>query len=90
MDVENVTGVDTSNLTFKRDFIALKAELEELDINKLVNVPINLNNLRAKVYDLDVDTFNSVPAPVDLKKKKKSEVAGKQERKKINKKKKKK
>ena len=58
----------SSNLTVKRDSIALKAEVDELGINKLINVPINLNNLKTKVYDLDVDKFNSVPVPVDLKK----------------------
>ena len=38
--------VVTSNLAFKRDFIALKPEVEKLDINKLVNVPTGLNNLK--------------------------------------------
>ena len=58
----------SSNLTVKRDSIALKAEVDELGINKLINVPINLNNLKTKVYDLDVDKFNSAPVSVDLKK----------------------
>ena len=33
--------------------IALKAEVDKLDINKLVNVPTSLNNLKRKVDDLD-------------------------------------
>ena len=33
----------------------MKAEVDKLDINKLVNVPTSLNNLKTKVADLDVD-----------------------------------
>ena len=36
-----------------KNFIALKAEIDKLDINKLVKVPNNLNNLKTKVDDLD-------------------------------------
>ena len=38
-ELEHVTCVDTSNLAAKKDFIALKAEVEKLDINDLVKVP---------------------------------------------------
>ena len=47
-------------------FIALKAEVDKLDIIKLTNVSTNLNNLKTKVNDLDVGKSKSVPA--DLKK----------------------
>ena len=60
-ELENVAGVDTSNLAVKRDFIALKAEVEKLDFNKLVTVPIASNKLKPKVDDLDVDTLKTVP-----------------------------
>lgn len=60
-ELEDVAGVDTSNLAVKRDFIALKAEVEKLDFNKLVTVPIASNKLKPKVDDLDVDTLKSVP-----------------------------
>ena len=50
----------------KKDFIALKAEVDKLDINKLVNVRISLNNLKTKVDYLDAGKLKSVP--VDLKK----------------------
>ena len=33
----------------------MKAEVHKPDINKLVNVPTSLNNLKTKVADLDVD-----------------------------------
>ena len=43
-----VTGVDTSNLAVESDFVALKAEVDKLDINKLVNVSTAMNNLKQK------------------------------------------
>ena len=54
------TGVDTSDLTAKKDFIALRAEVGKLDI-KLVNVPTSLNNLKSKVDHLDVTEIKTVP-----------------------------
>ena len=44
----------------------MKAEIDELDIHKLVNVPTELNNLKTNVDTLGVDKLKSVP--VDLKK----------------------
>ena len=43
----------------------MKAEVGKLDINKLVNVPTSLNNLKIKIDDLDVGKLKTVP--VDLK-----------------------
>ena len=40
--------VDASDLTAKKDFIALKAEVDKLDINKLADVSTNLNNVKKK------------------------------------------
>ena len=65
-ELDHATGVDTSDLAAKKDFIALKAEVDKLDINKLVNVPTSLNNLKTKVDDLDVGKLKTVP--IDLKK----------------------
>ena len=65
-ELEHATGVDTSDLAVKKDFIALNVEVYKLDINKLVNVPTSLNNLKIKVDDLDVGKLKTVP--VDLKK----------------------
>ena len=44
----------------------MKADIDILDTNKLVNVPRSLDNLKTKVNDLDVDKMKIVP--VDLKK----------------------
>ena len=65
-ELAHATGFDTSDLATKTDFIALKAEVDKLDINKLTNVPTSLNNLKTKVEDLDVGKLK--PVPVELKK----------------------
>ena len=62
---QNVTGVSIPNFNVKSDFIALKAEVNKLDINKLVNVLTSLNNLKTKVDDLDVVKLKTIPT--DLK-----------------------
>ena len=48
-------------------YIVLKAEVDKLDVNKLVNVANGVNNLKTKEYDLDVKLKT---VPVDLKKNK--------------------
>ena len=53
--LDYAAGVDTSDLATKKDFIALKAEVDKLDSNNLVNVPTSSNNLKPKVDDLDAD-----------------------------------
>ena len=58
--IEHPASVDTSDLAAKKDFIALKAEVDELDINKLNNVPTSLNNLKTKIDDLDVDKLKKI------------------------------
>ena len=45
--------------------MAFKAEVGKLDINTLSNVLTSLNNLKIKIYDLDVGKLKTVP--VDLK-----------------------
>ena len=44
----------------------MKAAVGKLDINKLINVPTGLNNLKTRVNDLDVGKLKAVH--VDLKK----------------------
>ena len=48
-ELDHPTGADTPNLVAKKAFIAMTAEVEKLDIKKLVNVPTSLNNLKTKV-----------------------------------------
>ena len=65
-DLKNATGIDTSKFAKKVDLANLKYNIDKLDIDKLKNVPTNLNNLKSKVDKLDVDKL--VPVPVDLSK----------------------
>ena len=65
-ELDHATGVDTSDIAVKEDFIALKTEVDKFDINKLVNVPSNLNNLKTNVDDLDIGKLKTVP--IDLEK----------------------
>ena len=67
-ELDHATGGDTSDWAAKKDFIALKTEVDKLGINKLVNVLTSLNNLKTKVDDLHVGKLKTVP--VDLKKSK--------------------
>ena len=64
--LNEATGVDTSNSSAKSDFIALKAEVEGLDINEFVSVSTGFKKLKTKVNDLNVDKLKTVS--VDLKK----------------------
>ena len=48
----------------KTDLANLKFDVDELDIDKLKNVPSNLTNLKSKLDKLDVEKL--VPVPVDL------------------------
>ena len=65
-ELKDATGIGTSNVASKKDFIFFKAEVDKLVINKLVNISTNLSDLKTKADGLDVDKLETVP--VDLKK----------------------
>ena len=44
-DLRNATGIDTSKLVEKSDLDNLKVEVDKLDIDKLITVPVNLSKL---------------------------------------------
>ena len=48
------------------DLANLKSDVDQLDIDKLKNVPINLSKIKSKVSKLDVNKLK--PIPVDLSK----------------------
>ena len=48
-DLKNTTGVDTSNFAIKCDLGSLKPDVNELDIDKLRNVPSDLDSLKSKI-----------------------------------------
>ena len=61
-----MTGVDTSEIAKKTDSTNLKSEVDELDDEKLKNVPSGLSNLKSQIDKLDVDKLS--PVPTDLSK----------------------
>ena len=60
--LKNAAGSDTSKFAKTVDLVSLKSDVGKLDINKLKNVPSNLNNLKIKVDKIDVDKLVAVPA----------------------------
>ena len=66
VDLKNATAADTSKFTKKIDLANLKSNVDNLDIDKLKNVPTKLSNLKSKVDKLDIDKL--VPVLVDLSK----------------------
>ena len=64
-ELKKATGVETSNFAEKIDLVCLKSCADELNIDKLQNVPSGLDSLRIKVDKLDVDKL--VPVSTDLK-----------------------
>ena len=44
-DLKNITHVDTSRFTLKANLTSLKTEVNKLDIDKLVPVPVDLSKL---------------------------------------------
>ena len=44
-DIENISHVDTSSVALKANLASLKTEVDKLDIDKLVPVPVDLSKL---------------------------------------------
>ena len=44
-DLEEVTGIDTSNFALKSNLAILKTEIDKLYIDKLIHVPVDLSKL---------------------------------------------
>ena len=64
-DLKNAAVVDTSCFAKETD-LALNSNADKLNIDKLKNVPTNLNNLKSEVDKLVIDEL--VPVCVDLSK----------------------
>ena len=65
-ELDYATGVDTYDLATKKGFIALKAEFDKLEINKLIMFQLVWIILKTKLDNLDVGKLKTVP--VELKK----------------------
>ena len=44
-DLKNATRIDTPNFALKSNLASLKAEVDKLDIDKLIPVPVDLSKL---------------------------------------------
>ena len=44
----------------------MKAECDKLDINKLVNVPTRLDNLKIKIVDANVGKLKNFPIDLEI------------------------
>ena len=44
-DIKNISHVDTSSFALKSNLASLKTEVDKLDINQLVLVPVDLSKL---------------------------------------------
>ena len=75
-DLKNVTHVDTSSFALKTNLASLETEVDELDIDKLLPVPIDLSKLsdvvkndvvKKVVYDKLVSKVNIYTSDFVLK-----------------------
>ena len=65
-DLKHETGIDTSKLAAKSDLASLKAEVNELDIDKLIPVPVDLNKLSDVVKnDVNNNIYDKLVAKVN-------------------------
>ena len=53
-DIKDITHVDTSNFALKTNLANLKTEVDKLDIDKLVPVPLDLSKLSNVVKNCEV------------------------------------
>ena len=53
--LKSAAGVDTSKFAKNVDLASLKSNVDKLDIDRLKNVPTNLNNLKSKIDKSDID-----------------------------------
>ena len=72
-DIKNISHVDTSSFALKTNLANLKTEVDKLDIDKLVPVPVDLTKLsdvvkndvvKKTVYDKLVAKVNSIDTSI--------------------------
>ena len=61
-DIKNITHVDTSSFALKTNLANLKTEVDKLDIDKLVPVPVDLSKLSDAVENdvIKKDEYNKL------------------------------
>ena len=72
-DIKNISHIDTSSFALKSNLASLKTEVDKLDIDKLVPVPVDLSKLsdavktdvvKKTVFDKLVRKVNSIDTSV--------------------------
>ena len=66
-DIENISHVDTSSFALKTNLANLKTEVDKLDIDKLIPIPVDLSKLSDVVKNAVVKktVYNKLVAKVD-------------------------
>ena len=66
-DIKNITHIDTSKFALKTNVAILKTEIDKLDIDKLVSVPVDLSKLSDVVKNVVIkkDEYNKLPNKVN-------------------------
>ena len=65
-DIKNISHVDTSSFALKTNLANLKSEVDKLDIDKLVLIPVDLTKLSDVVKNVvKKDVYNKLVAKVD-------------------------
>ena len=66
-DIKNISHVDTSSFALKSNLASLKTEVDKLDIDKLVPVPVDLSKLSdaVKNYVVKKTVYNKLVAKVN-------------------------
>ena len=61
-DIKNISHVDTSSFSLKTNLVNLKSEVDKLNIDKLVPVPVDLSKLSdvLKSYVVKKDVYDKV------------------------------
>ena len=61
-DLKIITGINTSDFPKKTDLVNLNYDVNELDIDKLKNVPSCFSSLKSKVYKSDIGKLDTTSA----------------------------
>ena len=67
IDIKNISHVDTSSFVLKTNLANLKTEVDKLDIDKLIPIPVELSKLGdvVKNYVVKKTVYNKLVAKVD-------------------------
>ena len=66
-DIKNISHVDTSSFALKTNLSSLKTEVDKLDIDKLIPIPVDLSKLGdvVKNHVVKKTVYNKLVAKVD-------------------------